>query len=52
MNNEPMTEDAIIGKATLAGMKKSVVRCWVANPFLMKEIENIYEDCSRNAESH
>ena len=24
----------------------------VANTFLMKEIENIYEDCSRNAESH
>ena len=26
MNNEPMTEDAIIGKATIAGMNKSVVR--------------------------
>ena len=25
MNNEPRTEDAVIGKATIAGMNKSVV---------------------------
>ena len=27
MNNEPRTEDAVIGKATIAGIIKSVVSC-------------------------